>query len=132
MGRGLAVGDLDGDGAPDLVVTTIVGRAQILRNSARDRGHWLLVQAIDPRLNRAAYGAEIRLKVADRQLLRVVNPGESFQCSSDPRVHFGLGQSGRYDEIEVVWPDGRFEVFAGGEADRVLVLRRGDGKHQKK
>ena len=128
MGRGLAAGDLDGDGALDLVLTTIADRARVFRNVAKNRGHWLIVRAFDPRLNRDAYGAELLVKAGNRKWLRIVNPGDSFQSSSDPRAHFGLGGESKYDAIQVRWPDGRSEVFPAGEADRVVVLRRGEGK----
>lgn len=128
IARALACGDLDGDGALDLVLSTVGNRARILRNVAKDRGHWLIVQAFDPRLNRDAYGAEIRLHVGEQSMLRIINPGDSFQSSSDPRAHFGLGKATRYDAIDVVWPDGLAEVFPGDEANRVRKLRRGEGK----
>jgi hypothetical protein len=128
VSRGLACGDLDGDGGLDLVVSTVAGRARIYRNVARNRGHWLIVRAVDPRLNRDAYGAEVVLHSGDRRLLRIINPGDSFQCSSDPRAHFGLGTAEKFDSIHVLWPDGLAEIFPGGSADRVLPLRRGDGK----
>ena len=131
VGRGLATGDLDGDGAVDLVKTSIAGKARILRNVAKkNRGRWLLVQAIDPRYKRDAYGAEVRVRAGGRKWLRIVNPGDSFQCSSDPRVHFGLGEASKYDAIHVRWPDGREEVFPAGDADRVLVVRRGEGREE--
>src|SRR5207244_2522372 len=60
VARGLAVGDLNGDGALDLVVTEIGGPARILRNIAPQRGHWLMVRAVDPALKRDAIGAEVR------------------------------------------------------------------------
>jgi hypothetical protein len=128
VARGLAVGDLDGDGALDLVITTIGNRARVFRNVARNRGHWLIVRAFDPRLNRDAYGAEIVVEAGGRRLLRIVNPGDSYQSSSDPRAHFGLGAATSYDSIHVLWPDGLREVFPGGEANRVLSLERGRGR----
>ena len=61
VGRGLACGDIDNDGALDLVVTSISGSARIYRNVAGKRGHWLTVRAIEPGLGgRDAYGAEGR------------------------------------------------------------------------
>lgn len=128
VARGLAAGDLDGDGAVDLVVTSIADRARVFRNVAKARGHWLLVQARDPKYNRDAYGAEVVVRAGARRWLRIVNPGDSYQCSSDPRPHFGLGDSDRYDAIEVLWPDGLAESFPAGPADRAIVLRRGDGR----
>ena len=132
VARGLAAGDLFGAGRLDLVVTTVAGRARIYRNVADPCGNWLMVQAIDPRLKRDAYGAEVSVRIGERSWLRIINPGDSFQCSSDPRAHFGLGGAARYDSIHVLWPDGLAEVFPAGETNRILVLRRGEGKTQKR
>lgn len=128
VARGLAVGDLDGDGALDVVITTIGDRARVFKNVARDRGHWLIVRAFDPRLNRDAYGAEVVVEAGGRRQLRIVNPGDSYQSSSDPRAHFGLGAVATFDAIHVLWPDGLAESFPGGGADRVLPLERGKGR----
>ncbi len=128
VARGLVRGDLFGDGGQDLVVTMVGNRARILRNVAPARGHWLLVQALDPKLKRDAYGTEVVVRAGARQWLRLINPGDSYLSSSDPRAHFGLGEATHYDAIHVRWPEGRMEVFPGGAADRPVVLRRGEGK----
>jgi hypothetical protein len=127
VGRGLAAGDLFGDGSLALVVNSVGDRPRIYRNVACCRGHWLLVRALDPRYNRDAYGAEVVLRAGSRRWLRIVNPGDSYQSSSDPRTHFGLGEIENYDSIEVLWPDGLSEVFPGGRSDRRIELRRGEG-----
>jgi hypothetical protein len=127
VARGLACGDLDGDGAQDLVVTTIANRARVYRNVVPNRGHWLLVQAIDPRLKRDAYGAEVTVEAGGRRWLRIINPGDSYLCSSDPRAHIGLGAVTGYDAIRVLWPDGLAEEFPSGAADRLVIVRRGEG-----
>jgi hypothetical protein len=127
VGRGLACGDLDGDGALDLLVTNIAGPARLYRNVAPQRGHWLLVRATDPALKRDAYGAEITVTAGARRWLRWVNPGGSYLCSHDPRAHFGLGPIERVDAIQVLWPDGSEESFPGGVVDRLVEVHRGMG-----
>lgn len=128
VARGLAIADLDDDGGLDLLVTRIDQPPLVCRNVSPSRGHWLLVKAIDPQLHRDAYGAEVTVRLADKSLARVVQPGYSFLCSNDPRAHFGLGAAAQYDSLEVIWPGGDRELFPGGAADRLITLERGAGK----
>lgn len=126
VSRGLAVGDVDNDGALDLLVTAVAGPVRLFRNIAPERGHWLIVRAIDPALGgRDAYGAEVTVIAGQQHWKRLVQPGYSYLSSNDPRVHFGLGAVERIDSILVVWPDGKLEKFPGRQADQSIELRRG-------
>ncbi len=129
VGRGLAVGDLQGDGALDLLVTTAGARARLLRNVAPKRGHWLMVRAIQGAANpRDAVGAEVRIQAGERRWQGLVQPSQSYLCSHDPRVHFGLGAVDRVDTLELLWPDGSEERFACPSVDRVIEVQRGKGQ----
>jgi hypothetical protein len=128
VSRGLAVADLNDDGGLDLIVTRVDQPPGIYRNVHPSRGHWLLVRVVDPQLHRDAYGAEVTLRQGTKTVTRHANPGYSFLCSNDPRCHFGLGDVAAYEAIEVVWPDGSAEAFAGGAADRSITLERGAGR----
>jgi hypothetical protein len=132
VGRGLAWGDLNGDGAVDLVVTSVASRVRLYRNVAPRRGHWLLVRALDPALKRDAYGAEVTVVAGQRRWRGLINPGSSYLCSNDPRAHFGLGQAAAVDSLRVLWPDGSEETFLGRPADQVVVLRKGEGQRVRK
>ncbi len=132
IARGLASGDLDNDGGLDLVVTNVAAAARVYRNVAVGRGHWLIVRAVDPALGgRDAYGAVITVEAGGRRASRWYNPGSSYLSSNDPRAHFGLGKAGRIDALEVLWPDGTVEIFPGQEVDRVIAVRKGEGKAKK-
>jgi hypothetical protein len=128
VSRGLACGDIDGDGALDLLVTTVGGPARLYRNIAPKRGHWLRVRAIDPALHRDAYGATVIVQVGARRRLAWINPGQSYMCSHEPCAHFGLGPADHFDALRVLWPDGVEEVFPGGAADRQIVVQKGKGQ----
>ncbi len=130
VGRGLALGDLDNDGGLDLLVTRVAGPAGLYRNVVPNRGHWLIVRAVDPALKRDAYGAEIIVRADGRRWRGWVNPGSSYLCSNDPRVHFGLGGAARVESIEVRWPDGTVEHFPERPADQVVLVRKGEGKRR--
>lgn len=125
--RGLACGDIDNDGALDLLTTCIAGPARLFKNVATPHGHWLIVRAWDPALHRDAYGAEVTVQSSGRRFKRWLNPGYSYLCSNDPRLHFGLGDAERIESIEVLWPDGSRERFDGCPADRILTLSKGKG-----
>jgi enediyne biosynthesis protein E4 len=134
VARGLACADFDDDGAPDLLVTAVGDRARLFRNVAPGRGHWLKVRALDPDLKRDAYGAEVRVRAGGRDFLRLLNPAESYLCSSSPVCHFGLGRAAEVESITVTWPGGVREVFPRAPAtgplpaDRLVELRKGEGR----
>ena len=127
ISRGLAAGDLDGDGDEDLVVSNGQGRARVYRNEAPRRGSSLRVEAWDPRLGRLAEGAAIIAEVADRRLRRVQRRGRSYLSSSEPAVLFGLGEAAGADRFLVRWPDGLEEAFTGAAAGASVRLVRGQG-----
>ena len=127
VGRGLCMGDLDGDGAIDLLTTQIGGAAKIFRNIVPNRGHWLMIRAIDPTLHRDAIGAEIRLHAGNNNWQRIIQPSQSFQCANDLRAHFGLGTTKKIDTVEIDWPDGSSEQFKCPGIDCILEFQRGQG-----
>jgi hypothetical protein len=125
--RGLIVGDIDNDGDLDFVVTNNGEAARIFRNELPKRGSWLKVHVVDPRWRRTAIGAEVTVIAGSRRWLQIVQPASSYLASHDPRVHFGLGPVNQIDALEVLWPDGLRERFAGGPLNFSRELQRGAG-----
>jgi hypothetical protein len=124
--RGAAFGDVDGDGGVDIVIVNKDGPTHALRNTAPDRGNWIMFR-VENGHGADAIGATVRLGVGARTLRREVRTAYSYCAANDPRVHVGLGTETRVTDVRVRWPDGTTESFGGFDAGRVVTLRRGAG-----
>jgi hypothetical protein len=125
--RAAAFGDVDGDGALDVLVVNRDAPAHLLLNRTSPRGNWVLL-AVREVHGSPALGARVLLRVGGQSLARRVSADGSYCAASDPRVHVGLGSARAVDEVLVRWTDGGEERFGPLAAGREWVLARGAGR----
>jgi enediyne biosynthesis protein E4 len=125
--RGAAFGDLDNDGHIDVVVENIDGKPMVLHNQGNDQNHWITVQLIGTRSNRAAIGAQVKAVAGTLVQIDEVHSGGSYLSQNDLRIHFGLGDSSHLDRVEIRWPGGKTEVVQNLVVDRFYVFRESAG-----
>jgi len=119
--RGLAVGDIDGDGRLDVLINRQDAAPRLLINQ-HTVGRWLQIALRGTRSNRDGVGAVVTVKVEGRQMAAVRLAGDSYLSSSDSRLHFGLGSAAKADSIAVKWPSGLEQTLLNVASNRVLTI----------
>ncbi len=127
--RGAAFADYDEDGDVDIFVANRDGPAWLLKNLVGSRGNWIMLRVVNEH-GSDAIGARVTIEYEGRKRIDDVRPGYSYTASSDPRVHFGLGDVRRVDAVTVVWPGGLSRKFSSLDANHVYELKP-DGTSQR-
>jgi len=121
--RGVAFGDVDNDGRIDAVVTVLNGKMQYFHNITKNTNHWILLKLVGRKSNRMGVGAQIRVTTPDgMKQYNEVTTAVGYACSSDARVHFGLGASKTIREIDIKWPSRIHQVLHDVPADQILTV----------
>src|SRR5262249_23275235 len=118
--RGLAEGDLDGDGRPEIVIVNMNEPPSLLKNTV-SANRWIAVRLIGTKSNRSAIGARITVQAGGRRQIDEVMSGGSFYSHNDLTRYFGLG-SASIDRIEVRWPSGATQTWNAIASNQVVVL----------
>ncbi len=126
VARGLSVGDVDGDGDLDVLLTTNGGGAHLLRNDGPVGG----AIAIDLRSeggNRRAVGAVVQLTSGGRTQAQMVRTGSSYLSHSPLELTFGLGDAAVAERVEIRWPDGVRETIENVATGQRYQIAQGRG-----
>ena len=125
VARGLAVGDIDGDGDLVALFTTNGGPAHLLRNDGAKGA-----AAFDLRGkggNSRAIGAVVRVSVGEKTQVQMVRTGSSYLSHSPTTLTFGLGDAAQIDRLQIRWPDGSEEMLEKIEAGARYQVVQGKG-----
>lgn len=131
---GVAVGDFNNDGFPDVVVVktkfdfhglTGDGHPVLLKNVGNSNS-WITVRLVGTKSNRSAIGARVKVTADGVSQIKEVYAGSGFHSTNSPWLTFGLGKFGRAD-IELTWPSGLKEIFRNVSARQTVTLVEGSG-----
>jgi hypothetical protein len=125
--RGLAAGDFDNDGDPDLLASTCNGKLALLRNEGGNRNHWLQVKAMAAGQNRDGIGTRVTVTAHGTRQIGWIRSGSSYCSQSELKAFFGLGRAEQAETVELLFPSGVRQTVQGVKADQLIVVREGKG-----
>ncbi|MCX6589976.1 MAG: CRTAC1 family protein [Acidobacteria bacterium] len=108
--RGLALGDLDGDGRPEAVILNMNERPAVLKNASAG-GSFVNLRLAGTKVNRSAIGARVTVEAAGRKQMDELYSGSSYYSQHSFALHFGLGAAKKVDLVTVRWPGGKVETW---------------------
>jgi enediyne biosynthesis protein E4 len=122
--RGLATGDLDGDGRPEIVIVNMNQAPAVLRNEGV-RQNGLAVRLTGVRSNRSAIGARCTIEAGGKRQMQEVMSGGSYYSQNSLTLYFGLGRSQGIDSMVIRWPSGAAQKWSRLAGNRTLLITEG-------
>ncbi|MCB1203099.1 MAG: VCBS repeat-containing protein [Verrucomicrobiae bacterium] len=111
MSYGASMGDLDGDGRLDLLVSNLEDPLSVYRNVG-ETGNRIVVQLEGRASNRHGIGARVSVRTPDGVVRsRQFFPVGGYLDADEPLIHVGLGDAERISEMTIAWPGGATQVF---------------------
>ncbi|MCB1217617.1 VCBS repeat-containing protein [bacterium] len=120
---GASLADYDGDGDPDLIINYTFDKAGVFRNDISTSKR-LSIDLVQEGGNPNAVGARVWAHLGEQVLSRDVIVSRGFASGESSRLHFGLGNAGRVDRLEIRWPDNKLQVVEGLDAGNHYTIHR--------
>ena len=126
--RNVVAADFDGNGLPDLAVTTFElwpDERQVMHlfpNFHQTKNHWIGFKLRESRDWPPLMGAQLQIKYQNKTLTRPIITGDGYRSQSPYRFHFGIGQTDQIDEMILQWPDGTRHSFTPEDIDRYHLV----------
>ena len=124
--RGIIAADVDGDGAPDLIVTQLNAHPVLLRNQGANKNHFVRLDLGGYADNKTALGSKVEI-FANGQWQKWELAGASgYQTQAPPQLLIGLGEAEGIDLLRILWPTGILQDEIDLPHTRVIAMKEAD------
>ena len=121
--RGVACGDYDGNGTPDIYVANWGSSNQLLSNMAQG-SHWTEIRLIGTQSNSQGIGAKVRVVAGPLKMLREISAGSGIYSQDAARAQFGVsGAVLMVDSVQVYWPSGLITDTTNVPINQIITMR---------
>jgi hypothetical protein len=129
--RSVVVGDMNSDGAVDLLVGSVGGGPlRLFVNRIPSGHHRVRLELTGQASNRPAIGSRVVLRCGSTTITRDLFPANGFMGQSPTELIVGVGSATKIDQLEIRWPNGSTQKFQDVPVDRRLQLTEGQDEYQ--
>ena len=122
--RGLAVGDLDGDGRPEIVIVNMNEKPTVLKNLS-PRQNAIAIRLTGVKSNKSAIGARCSIETKGHKQMAEVTSGGSFYSQNSFTLYFGVARAAEIDRLEIRWPGGERQSWTHVPVNRTVAITEG-------
>lgn len=125
--NGAIYADLDNDGDLDIITNNIDEVASVWESHLNDaetqsKSNYLRISLAGAPPNREGFGSKVYIRNGATLQYQYFSPFRGYLGTVEPFLHFGLGGLDHADSVEVVWPDGKYQLLRDVKANQVLKL----------
>ena len=121
--RGIAYGDVNGDGAMDIVVLNRDAPAYLLINQNPSGGGFVKLRLLDKH-GAPAQNATVRFTLGDRTIRREVRSSGGYCSAHDPTLHIGIGSEKLISKVEITWTDGSVQSIPNVQSGETVTIHQ--------
>jgi len=104
--RGLIAADVDGDGAPDLILTQVNAAPVLLKNVGANKNHFVRLDLSGYADNKTALGVKVEVFEGGYWQKWELAGASGYQTQAPPQILVGLGDAEGIDLLRILWPTG--------------------------
>lgn len=128
-GRGFSVVDFDEDGDADIALRNYrIDPLALFENKLGNRKSSVTMRFRGTKSNKFGIGTKVRISAGGLLKAAELRCGEGYCSSNPPELYVGLGDATVLDNLEIIWPSGTKQTFAGIPARKILTFTEGDEK----